>query len=40
MRGCRGRAGASLLDENGLMANEAPDTEGEEACRELGRRKL
>ena len=31
-------AGACLLDENGLMVNEAPDAEGEEACRELGRK--
>ena len=31
-------AGASLLDENGLMVNEAPDAEGEEACKELGRK--
>ena len=31
-------AGANLLDENGLIVNEAPDAEGEEACRELGRR--
>lgn len=31
-------AGANLLDENGLMVNEAPDDAGQEACRELGRR--
>ena len=31
-------AGASLLNENGLMVNEAPDAEGEEACKELGRK--
>ena len=31
-------AGANLLDENGLIVNEAPDAEGEEACREVGRR--
>ena len=31
-------AGADLLDENGLMVNEAPDAEGERACKELGRR--
>lgn len=31
-------AGANLLDENGLMVNEAPDGSGEEACRKLGRR--
>ena len=31
-------AGASLLDENGLMVNEAPDAESEEACKELGRK--
>lgn len=31
-------AGANLLDENGLMVNEAPDAEGEEACKELGRK--
>ena len=30
--------GASLLDENGLMVNEAPDAESEEACKELGRK--
>ena len=33
-----GDAGANLLDENGLMVNEAPDAEGEEACKELGRK--
>ena len=31
-------AGANLLDESGLTVNEAPDPEGEEACRELGRK--
>ena len=31
-------AGANLLDENGLMVNEAPDGSGEEACKELGRK--
>ena len=31
-------AGANLLDETGLTVNEAPDPEGEEACRELGRK--
>ncbi|RKI64311.1 flavodoxin [bacterium 1xD42-67] len=31
-------AGANLLNENGLMVNEAPDAEGEEACKELGRK--
>ena len=31
-------AGANLLDENGLIVNEAPDAEGEEAYKELGRR--
>lgn len=31
-------AGANLLDESGLMINEAPDAEGEEACKELGRK--
>ena len=31
-------AGADLLDENGLTVNEAPDAEGEEACKELGRK--
>lgn len=34
---CSG-AGANLLDENGLIINEAPDTEGTETCKELGRR--
>ena len=34
---CSG-AGANLLDENGLIINEAPDTEGAETCKELGRR--
>ena len=33
-----GSAGANLLDENGLMVNEAPDAGGVEACKELGRR--
>ncbi len=31
-------AGANLLDENGLMANEAPDDAMQESCRDLGRR--
>ena len=31
-------AGASLLDENGLIVNETPDADGETACRELGKR--
>ena len=31
-------ASANLLDENGLIVNEAPDAEGEEACKEVGRR--
>ena len=30
-------AGASLLDENGLIVNEAPDGDGKAACRELGK---
>lgn len=34
---CR-NAGASLLEENGLIVNDAPDAEGEESCRELGRK--
>ena len=31
-------AGANLLDENGLIVNETPDSDGEAACKELGRR--
>ena len=31
-------AGANLYDEEGLMANEAPNEEAREACRELGRK--
>ena len=31
-------AGADLYDEDGLMVNEAPDADAEEACRELGRK--
>ena len=31
------KANANLFDESGLTVNEAPDTAGEEACRELGR---
>lgn len=31
-------AGANLLDESGLMVNEAPDADGERACKELGKR--
>ncbi len=30
-------ANATLYDENGLMANEAPDDAAQEACRALGR---
>ena len=33
-----GKAGAVLLDENGLIVNEAPDADGETACKELGRK--
>lgn len=33
-----GSAGAVLLDENGLIVNEAPDADGETACKELGRK--
>lgn len=28
-----GSAGAVLLDENGLIVNEAPDADGEAACK-------
>ena len=31
-------AGAILLDEQGLIANEAPDAAAQDACRELGKR--
>ena len=31
-------AGAMLLDEQGLTVNEAPDAQGQEVCRALGRR--
>ena len=31
-------AGANLLDENGLMVNGAPDADGEEVCKELGKK--
>ena len=31
-------AGANLLDENGLIVNETPDADGEEACKELGKK--
>lgn len=31
-------AGANLFEEEGLIAHEAPDVQGQEACRELGRR--
>ena len=31
-------AGANLLDENGLIVNEAPDGEGEASCKELGKK--
>ena len=31
-------AGAALYEQPGLMIHEAPDAEGEEACRELGRK--
>ncbi len=34
----RDNAGANLLDENGLMVNEAPDADGEEVCKELGKK--
>ena len=30
-------AGADLYDQQGLAVNEAPDDDGREACRELGR---
>ena len=30
-------AGAALVDEAGLIANESPDEEAQEACRALGR---
>ena len=33
-----GKAGAVLLDANGLIINEAPDDAGAEACKELGRK--
>jgi flavodoxin short chain len=29
---------ANLYDEKGLMVNEAPDEDGQEACRDLGRK--
>lgn len=29
---------ANLYNENGLMVNDAPDADGQEACRELGRK--
>lgn len=32
------KAGANLLDENGLTVNEAPDMDGENACKELGKK--
>ena len=31
-------AGATLLDENGLIVNETPDEAGKETCKELGRK--
>ena len=31
-------AGANLYDEEGLIANESPNEEAREACRELGRK--
>lgn len=31
-------AGANLLDKNGLTVNEAPDADGEKACKELGKK--
>lgn len=31
-------ANATLLDEQGLIINEAPDADAQEACRDLGRR--
>ena len=31
-------AGANLLEENGLIVNEAPDADGETACKELGKK--
>ncbi len=31
-------AGANLLGENGLIVNEMPDADGEEACKDLGRK--
>lgn len=31
-------ANATLLDEQGLIVNEAPDATAQEACRDLGRR--
>ena len=31
-------AGAVLLDEDGLIVNEAPDADGLETCKELGRK--
>ena len=31
-------AGANLLDKNGLMVNGAPDADGEEVCKELGKK--
>ena len=30
-------AGANLFEEEGLIVHEAPDAQGQEACRELGR---
>ena len=34
----KGRPPGNLLDETGLMISETPDAEGEEACKELGRK--
>ncbi|SCI86355.1 flavodoxin [uncultured Blautia sp.] len=31
-------AGANLYDEAGLIANDSPNEEAREACRELGRK--
>lgn len=33
---CERCANANLYDENGLIVNDAPDEEGQAACRELG----
>ena len=31
-------AGAVLLEEEGLICNDAPDADAENACRELGKK--